>query len=247
VDDDNLLAPDYLEKAAGIEQSYTNVGAFGGNVIPEFETPPESWVNIMWSIFAVVEVKAELWTCGPGTSAQLSAPCGSGMVIRKTIAQHWANLAANDPLRRGLGRKGSSLAGSEDIDMALCACRLGMAVGRFPQLRLTHLIAARRLKRDYLLRLAEESTLSDAILHFIWDGQVPRGDDGQYNRSERIFRAYKSFMYHLRNRRNPSFAYEHMLACRRGRARAIEVIATLEKAGKARNPEPGPLQIPIVE
>jgi len=247
VDDDNLLVPDYLEKAAGIEESYTNVGAFGGNVIPEFETPPESWVNIMWSIFAVVEVKAELWTCGPGTSAQLSAPCGSGMVIRKTIAQHWANLAANDPLRRGLGRKGSSLAGSEDIDMALCACRLGMAVGRFPQLRLTHLIAARRLKRDYLLRLAEESTLSDAILHFIWDGQVPRGDDGQYNRSERIFRAYKSFMYHLRNRRNPSFAYEHMLACRRGRARAIEVIATLEKAGKARNPEPGPLQIPIVE
>ena len=247
VDDDNVLAPDYLEKAAELEQSYNCIGAFGGNVIPEFETPPESWVNIMWSIFAVVEVKAEQWTCGPGTSAQLSAPCGSGMIIRKTVAQHWANLAANDPLRRGLGRKGSSLAGSEDIDMALCACRLGMAVGRFPQLRLTHLIAARRLKRDYLLRLAEDSALSDAVLHFIWDGKVPSTEEGQYNRSERIFRNYKSFMYHLRNRRNPSFAYEHMLACRRGRGRAVELVAAMQKNRIARNAEPGPLQIRIVE
>jgi glycosyltransferase involved in cell wall biosynthesis len=247
VDDDNVLAPDYLEKASDLDQAHNCIGAFGGNVIPEFETPPESWINIMWSIFAVVEVKDEQWTCGPGTSAQLSAPCGSGMVIRKTVAQYWANLAANNPLRRGLGRKGGSLAGSEDIDMALCACHLGMAVGRFPQLRLTHLIAARRLKRDYLLRLAEESAFSDAMLHFIWDGKVPSPEDAQYSRSERIFRAYKSFTYHLRNRRNPSFAYEHMLACGRGRARAIEAVASLEKAGPVRNLEPGPLQIPIVE
>jgi glycosyltransferase involved in cell wall biosynthesis len=226
VDDDNVLNPDYLSNALEISLSKTCVGAFGGNVVGEFEAAPPSWVNIMFSVFAVVDVKAEQWTCGPGTTAQLMAPCGSGMVIRKAVAAHWAGLTTSDPLRRGLGRKGSSLAGSEDIDMALCACVLGLAVGRFPKLRLTHLIAARRLQRDYLLRLAEESAFSDAMLHYIWDGRLPRQDNGQYSRSERIFRAYKSLAYRLSNSRKPSFGYEHTLACQRGLSRAIQAVGS---------------------
>jgi glycosyltransferase involved in cell wall biosynthesis len=227
VDDDNVLSPDYLSNALEISLSKNCVGAYGGNVVGEFETPPESWVNIMFSVFAVVDVKAEQWTCGPGTTAQLMAPCGSGMVIRKNVAAYWANLTTSDPLRRGLGRKGNSLSGSEDIDMALCACVLGLAVGRFPQLSLTHLIAARRLQREYLLRLAEGSAFSDAMLHYIWDGRVPRQDNGQYSRSEKIFRAYKSLAYRLSNWRKPSFGYEHTLACQRGLARAVEAVASI--------------------
>jgi glycosyltransferase involved in cell wall biosynthesis len=226
VDDDNVLAPDYLNQALNLSRARNYLGAFGGNVVGEFETPPESWVNIMFSIFAVVDVKKEQWQCSPGTGAQLMAPCGSGMVIRKIVADYWAKMSATDPLRRGLGRKGASLAGSEDIDMSLCACVLGLAVGRFPQLQLTHLIAARRLKRDYLLRLAEESAFSDAMLHYIWDGQLPRQNQGGLNRSERLFRAYKSFIYRLRNWRNPSFGYEHTQACERGFARAVQLVSS---------------------
>lgn len=224
VDDDNVLAPDYLSNALNLSVSRNCVGAFGGNVTGEFETPPESWVNIMFSIFAVVDVKKEQWTCSPGTSAQLMAPCGSGMVIRKVVADYWAKLSVNDPLRRGLGRKGASLAGSEDIDMSLCACVLGLAVGRFPQLQLTHLIASRRLKREYLLRLAEEATFSDAILHYIWDGQLPGQNHEKLSGTDRIFRAYKSLRFRLINWRRPSFNYEHMQACNRGLARAVQLL-----------------------
>jgi hypothetical protein len=145
-------------------------------------------------------------------------------VIRKTVADYWAKMSVNDPLRRGLGRKGASLAGSEDIDMSLCACILGLAVGRFPQLQLTHLIASRRLKREYLLRLAEEATFSDAILHYIWDGQVPGQNQVQLSRADRLFRGYKSLTFRLRNLRNPSFNYEHMLACKRGMSRAAQLV-----------------------
>jgi glycosyltransferase involved in cell wall biosynthesis len=226
VDDDNVLAPDYLDTALQLSLSRSCMGAFGGNVVAEFETAPESWVNIMFSIFAVVEVKAEQWTCGPGTSAQLMAPCGSGMVIRKTVADYWARKSANDPLRRGFGRKGASLSGSEDIDMALCACALGLAVGRFPQLCLTHLIASRRLKRDYLLRLAEESAFSDALLHYVWDGQLPRQNHAGLSKSEKMFRAYKSLTYRLSNWQNPTFAYEYMLACNRGLSRAVQAVSS---------------------
>jgi glycosyltransferase involved in cell wall biosynthesis len=230
VDDDNVLASDYLNNALNLNISRNCVGAFGGNIIGEFETPPESWVNIMFSIFAIVDVKDERWMCGPGTSAQLMAPCGSGMVIRKTIADYWARMSVNDPLRRGLGRKGASLAGSEDIDMSLCACVLGLAVGRFPQLQLTHLIASRRLKRDYLLRLAEEATFSDAILHYIWDGQLPRERQEELSGSEKIFRAYQSFRFRLSNWRRPSFNYEHMQACNRGLYRAVQLVKSSNTA-----------------
>jgi glycosyltransferase involved in cell wall biosynthesis len=224
VDDDNVLAHDYLSNALSLSVSHNCVGAFGGNIVGEFETKPESWVNTMFSIFAVVEVKNEQWMCGPGTSAQLLAPCGSGMVIRKAVANYWANLSATDPLRRGLGRKGASLAGSEDIDMSLCACVLGLAVGRFPQLQLTHLIAARRLKRDYLLRLAEEAAFSDAILHYVWDGRLPGQNQVKPSGSEKIFRKYQSLRFYLSNRRRPSFNYEHMKACDRGVLRAAQLL-----------------------
>lgn len=59
VDDDNVLNPDYLSNALEISLSKTCVGAFGGNVVGEFEAAPPSWVNIMFSVFAVVDVKAE--------------------------------------------------------------------------------------------------------------------------------------------------------------------------------------------
>jgi GT2 family glycosyltransferase len=44
VDDDNALAPDYLETAVRIAQAYPALGAFGGKCLPEFEVKPEEWL-----------------------------------------------------------------------------------------------------------------------------------------------------------------------------------------------------------
>lgn len=44
VDDDNLLAPDYLETAVRIAQEHPGLGAFGGKCLPEFETKPDGWL-----------------------------------------------------------------------------------------------------------------------------------------------------------------------------------------------------------
>jgi glycosyltransferase involved in cell wall biosynthesis len=226
VDDDNVLAPDYLSKALSLSISRSCLGAFGGNITGEFESKPESWINIMLPILALVNVKDEQWVCSPGTGAQLMAPCGAGMVIRKTVAAYYAKVSASDPLRRGLDRRGASLVSSGDIDMALCACALGLAVGRFPQLELTHLIASRRLKRDYLLRLAEESAFSDAILHYIWDGKLPQQNRDGLCGSERLVEAWKSLRFRLSNWRRPSFNYEHMQACKRGLFRAVQLVGS---------------------
>lgn len=45
VDDDNVLAPDYLETAVRIAQEHPGLGAFGGKCLPEFEVEPEEWLK----------------------------------------------------------------------------------------------------------------------------------------------------------------------------------------------------------
>jgi GT2 family glycosyltransferase len=44
VDDDNVLAPDYLETTVRIAQAHPELGAFGGKCLPEFEVEPERWL-----------------------------------------------------------------------------------------------------------------------------------------------------------------------------------------------------------
>jgi glycosyltransferase involved in cell wall biosynthesis len=226
VDDDNVLAPDYLSNALKRSRSHPCVGAFGGTITAEFESKPEDWISAVLPILAIVNVTHEQWTCSAGTGAQMVAPCGAGMVIRKAVAIYYAGKVVTDPLRRGLDRKGASLSSAGDIDMALCACALGMAVGRFPDLHLTHLIAARRLKQDYILKLVEEAVFSDMILKYIWNGQTPELNGGQISGAEKIFRAYKNLRFRVSHWRRPNFYYEHMLATNRGLHRAARFISS---------------------
>jgi hypothetical protein len=112
------------------------------------------------------------------------------------------------------------------VDMALCSCKLGFAIGRFPQLYLTHLIPSARLKRDYLLRLIEAKMLSSTILHYIWDGTLPALNGHQENtsRSEKIFQAYKSFRQRFKKPQPPSFDDEVRQARDRGIRRGYEIL-----------------------
>jgi len=45
VDDDNLLAPDYLEMAVRIAEERPMLGAFGGKCLPDFEVVPPAWID----------------------------------------------------------------------------------------------------------------------------------------------------------------------------------------------------------
>jgi glycosyltransferase involved in cell wall biosynthesis len=223
VDDDNVLESDYLENALKLTQSHTFVGAFGGSITGDFETKPEPWADPVLPYLALYTVAREEWAFCFGTRAQFVVPCGAGMVIRKTVAGFYANRAANDPLRRGLDRKGASLASAGDIDMALCSCACGLAIGRFPQLRMTHIIPARRLQRDYLLRLYEESIFSDALLQFIWDTKyVPQVESPNPLRA--LYRVCKSLRNRLKNPVTAAFNDDLQKARLRGFRRAARII-----------------------
>lgn len=158
VDDDNVLAPDYLAHVAELFRAHPRIGALGGRSLPEFEREPEEWKREFLPLLALRDLGEEPRISQglrpPGAAADEypvdSAPIGAGMAIRREAARQWmADLeAAGLPDRRG-----RELSSAGDNDIVLSAMRQGWEVGYFPQLRLTHLIPAARLDPAYLARL----------------------------------------------------------------------------------------------
>jgi glycosyltransferase involved in cell wall biosynthesis len=174
VDDDAVLASDYLEQALAIENTQSQVGAWGGSIELEFESPPAEWTRVHWPRLAMRQVSAPLWSNFTGYPD--TTPWGVGMCLRRVVAEEYRLRVLADPLRRALDRSGTSLVSGGDDDMARTSHSLGLATGLFPQFRLTHLIPPGRLDEDYLLRLVEGQSYSGVIIGALHAGghEIPR-------------------------------------------------------------------------
>jgi len=193
VDDDNLLAPDYLERALTISREWPQLGVWGGQTIGEFETQPEEWTRPYWPWIGVRTVTKDLWSNVP--LELKSVPVGAGMCVRREVADIYAHLVATDPVRRSLGRTGTQLIGSEDSDIAFTAVGLGFGKGVFRHLRLKHLIPGNRVREDYLLRLIEALSFSGMMLQQA-HGVTPIIP----SRAQRLLKFYQSFFVKERAR-----------------------------------------------
>jgi glycosyltransferase involved in cell wall biosynthesis len=162
VDDDNILDLDYLEHVLEISIQHPTLGAWGGQAQPEFEIGPEAWAKPYLWMLAIRELDTDRWAnifyCDDTT------PCGAGLCVKRSIAKKYSAMLKSDPKRQNLGRKGQSLISCEDIDLAYTACDNGLGTGVFSRLKLTHIIPAKRLQEDYLLRLAEANGYSKVIV-----------------------------------------------------------------------------------
>lgn len=156
VDDDNVLAPDYLERVPAIFSAHPRVGVAGGKSLPEFATEPPSWAHEFFPLLALRDLGgSELISQGlrpvgaTRNEYPAFAPMGAGMALRRDAWTAWLENAP-DALS---DRRGSELTSGGDNDIVLCALRAGWESGYFPQLTLTHLIPASRLVPEYLARL----------------------------------------------------------------------------------------------
>jgi GT2 family glycosyltransferase len=165
VDDDNLLVPTYLADAVRIASDHPFLGAWGGGSVGEYEVPLPRWLAPYLSFIAVKGCNELVWSNEAFHEA--SNPIGAGMCIRKAVAQRYADILDKDPVRQILGPRDGLLARCEDIDMALTAIDMGLGVGRFPELVLTHVIPQGRMTEAYILKLAEESQISNFLLREI--------------------------------------------------------------------------------
>jgi glycosyltransferase involved in cell wall biosynthesis len=171
VDDDNLLAPDYLEVALKLAAACPFLGVFGGSLDPEFEQPPPEWTRPYWGCIAIRPVQRSVWS--NDIDHWESTPSGAGMCVRRDVAERYARDMEMNPLRKALDRTGQSLVSGGDLDLAWTACAMGAGMGQFGELKLKHLIPPERLTEEYLCRMHEGKGYTGVILGNLWGRRDP--------------------------------------------------------------------------
>ncbi|MGI8502013.1 MAG: glycosyltransferase [Hassallia sp.] len=188
VDDDNVLAPDYLDVALNISKDFSFIGAWGGQVIAKLEENPPEWikpdlVNHLQNL-ACREFARDKWSNLDHEYETI--PCGAGLCVRRNVVDKYVEVVSSDPRRLILGRIGNQLRSCEDDDLAFTACDIGLGTGQFTSLKLTHLIPSRRLEEDYLLQLTEAMSYSKIMLEYLRGRLLPK----QNWRSSKIYLIY---------------------------------------------------------
>ena len=173
VDDDNVLAPDYLEQAAAIQSGYPFVGAFGAGVLePDFESAPPAEVRPHLALLALRTVSKTCWSNNPLDHG--SIPWGAGLCVSRGIADLYEQFLARLDVTPVVDRKAGDLFSGGDDLFSWTAASAGLGFGIFPQLRVTHLIGSTRLNRTYFLKLIHDHAFSASILGYLLARVEPR-------------------------------------------------------------------------
>lgn len=162
VDDDNELAPDYLNNLVQIAAKHSMLGVIGaGRIIPEFEESPDPRLLPYTPMLALREVAESYWSNDPKDG---TLPWGAGMAVRREVADRYHAMILADPDKQRLDRAGNTLNSCGDDEFSWVACEMGFGKGIFTELSLVHLIGRSRVQKEYLLRLAEGHAFSRSML-----------------------------------------------------------------------------------
>jgi hypothetical protein len=173
VDDDNVIADDYLRLALEIDRDNPYLAVFGSGALdPEFELPPTAEVQRLVPLLGLRRVEQPRWTNNPEDSD--SVPWGAGLCVRRSTAMAYAELLDRVPISHLLDRRGQRLFSGGDDLFSWVSARTGYGFGIFPALRITHLVRADRVKPPYLLRLVHDHAYSHAILRYVMCGTIQK-------------------------------------------------------------------------
>jgi glycosyltransferase involved in cell wall biosynthesis len=157
-DDDNLLAPDYLEKAAKILAGLPRAGALGGRGEPACESALPEWFRAAAPGYAV----------GPQADAQgrisyaRGYVYGAGMVVRLAA---WDRISRSGFEPRLLSREGRGLNAGEDNEICLMLLLMGWQIHYSPELVFRHRIAPEKLEEGYCRALYRGFGEATAVLN----------------------------------------------------------------------------------
>jgi hypothetical protein len=233
VDDDNVLAPDFLERIEAIAEQYPYLGVFGaGSVEPEFEIePPPELARLaaehggLLPLLALKRVSSAAWSNNPMDRS--SMPWGAGLCVPRETAAYYVELTQRLDVSEMLDRRGKELLCAGDDLFSWAAASMGKGFGVFPELRVIHLISARRVLPGYFLRLIHGWWLSEAILNYLMMGVEPRTMNLE-RRIRILLGGLSNGLFHIR----------YKLAGARGEAKAHQVICEKQLKPVNRSLEP---------
>jgi glycosyltransferase involved in cell wall biosynthesis len=160
VDDDNVLAPDFLARTQTLMAAHPEVGAAGGRSLPEFQVTPPAWLPAAPGSLGLRDLGDRDLISGYETDKQQRkqyprmSPIGAGMILRQHAARQYLEVheASTDPIT---DRRGTETTSGGDNDIVMTVLDHGWQVAYFADLRLQHIIPARRLTAAYHAALAE--------------------------------------------------------------------------------------------
>jgi len=190
VDDDNVLGPDYLATAVWLLQNHPWLGAIGGQILPEYEVPPPEWLTRYERLLAIRYLKRARWS--NAVDDWDSQPWGAGMVVRRSVCEIYVKNLSKGFDRRALDRKGTRLTSAGDIDLILGCLDVGLGFGTFPELVVTHLISARRMTQEYVVKLTRALVTSNLMLSHL------RGEPIQLSERPSLYTHLRGFYHFLK-------------------------------------------------
>jgi glycosyltransferase involved in cell wall biosynthesis len=151
-DDDNLLAPDYLEVAASIMADET-IGAAGGanTAMTDYEIPP-----LFFSLASLSAVGAQALANG-----EIDQLWGAGLVVRRKLLVQLYETPGFPIL---VGRRGSALTCGEDLEICLGVSLLGYRLWYDERLYLRHMVPSERISATYIRGLTEGFKAAHPVL-----------------------------------------------------------------------------------
>jgi glycosyltransferase involved in cell wall biosynthesis len=172
VDDDNVLAPDYLEQVVRIARDYPFIGAWSGALELELEPgspePAPELRHLLCERRPTKDVRSN------DRSNFAATPWGAGECIRREVAIAHAKKVENEPRRRQLDLQGEQLVYGGDTDIAYTGLDIGLGMGVFTSLKITHLTPKTRCTEEYLLRNYEAHAYSEVLHHWVEYGTIPK-------------------------------------------------------------------------
>ena len=164
VDDDTVLARDYLAEAVALMND-ASIGIASGWCEPEYSAPPPHWLRRFEEGLGVRRPAGGEFRPA-GRTYSLDYPIGAGMVLRSHLLR--AYFASLTEASRIEGRIGQSLSSGEDLDLDCFALAQGTRIGASSRLRLTHVMRDGRATEAYLRRLHQASLASCLQVNEKW-------------------------------------------------------------------------------
>jgi glycosyltransferase involved in cell wall biosynthesis len=145
IDDDNWVAPNWVQTTFEVMKLHPDVGACGGVAEGVYEVEPPKWFHRYAGFYAI----GEQGEPGDITWAR-GVLWGAGMTVRKSA---WQMLVGNG-FQQGLtDRIGTHLTSGGDNELCLALRLAGWRIWYEPRLSIRHLMPTQRLQWQYFRRL----------------------------------------------------------------------------------------------
>ena len=156
VDDDNVLDPDYLQRAEEIIRQNPAIVLFCGRISGEFEEAPPAWLAPFYRQLAIIDFDDDT-SAAEWIPSQL--PCWTaGMCVRRDVVTEYCDEIAGDPFALSIQTR------VEDVYLVMRTVAKGYTAGLFRRLHLRHLIPPERMTIEYLCKIVDETAFNMTVL-----------------------------------------------------------------------------------